>query len=498
MSNSATLNHLLAEGKIALEPGTFLNQVPAPLPAGWDYQRVEGMLLGLAVGDALGNTTESMLPDARRKSHGEIRDYLPNPHAGGRAVGLPSDDTQMAFWTLEQLLADGGLVPAHLARKFTQHQIFGIGRTVSGFLHAYQNQRLAWQEAGQPSAGNGALMRIAPILIPHLRNPSPGLWADAALAGMITHNDRASNACCVAFIHLLWECLRLKNTPEPSWWLDTFVAAARELEGDTSYWSRNTALSYKGPLWRFVDQEVRRALEQGWSTLEACERWYSGAYLLETMPCVLYILARHAENPEEAIIRAVNDTIDNDTLAAVVGAAVGALHGRAALPARWINGLLGRTTADDDWHIIELIEAAKQAFWHADPPLSAGNLQAVLNFLPVFEQPDFSPGEWISQAGRLPYFSYTSTVLDFIKTLAANGFIQPFDWMNWREGEQLVDRPDLLGSASLQTLRKLLTAHVRSDRFNEGHLAGTFESGHMVLILKRLAEIYHNGAGTRE
>ena len=498
MNNTTLLNQLLAQGKIALEPANLLNQAPSPLPEDWDYGRVEGMLLGLAIGDALGNTTESQLPATRRQSHGEIRDYRPNRYASGRPMGVPSDDSQLAFWTLEQLLEDNRLVPDHQAHRFTQHQIFGIGSTVKAFLHSYKDQGLPWEESGQPSAGNGALMRIAPVLIPHLRQPSPALWADAALAGMITHNDRASNACCVAFIHILWECLRLKKAPESSWWVDTFVNTAKELEGDTHYSPRNPALPYEGPLWRFVDQEVRLAIKQNWSTLEACERWHSGAYLLETMPCVLYILARHGDNPEEAIVRAVNDTKDNDTIAAIVGAAVGALHGRAGLPARWISSLLGRTTADDDWHIFELIESAKQTFWRADPPLTSDNLQAVLKFLPLFEQPDFSPGEWITQEGHLPYFSFTPTVLDFIRALSGNGFIQPFDWMNWREGEQLVDHPALLRRANLQTLRKLLTAHVRADRFTEGHLAGTFESGHMTLILKQMAEIHDSEAGESE
>jgi ADP-ribosyl-[dinitrogen reductase] hydrolase len=216
------LNQLLAQGKIAIEPAPLLNRAPSPLPEDWDFARVEGMLLGLAIGDALGNTTESQLPVARRQSHGEIRDYLPNRYANGRPVGVPSDDSQMAFWTLEQLLDDGGLVPDHLARKFAQHQIYGIGSIVRAFLVSHKDQGLLWEESGQPSAGNGALMRIVPVLIPHLRQPTTALWADAALAGMITHNDRASNACCVAFIHLLWECLRLKQAPEPIWWVDTF------------------------------------------------------------------------------------------------------------------------------------------------------------------------------------------------------------------------------------------------------------------------------------
>jgi ADP-ribosyl-[dinitrogen reductase] hydrolase len=39
---------------------------------------------------------------------------------------------------------------------------------------------------------------------------------------------------------------------------------------------------------------------------------------------------------EEAIVRAVDDTTDNETVAAIVGAAVGAVHGRSALPERWV------------------------------------------------------------------------------------------------------------------------------------------------------------------
>jgi len=493
MDNITLLHQLLAQGKIACQASPLFEQEPTPLPADWDFSRVEAMRLGLAIGDALGNTSESMLPSMRRQAYGEIRDYLPNPHAGGRPLGLPSDDTQLAFWTLEQLLEDKMLLPENLARKFTQGQIYGIGSTMRGFLRSYKDHARSWQQSGQPSAGNGALMRIAPLLIPHLRRPSPALWADAAIAGMITHNDPASIACCVAFIHLLWECLHLEHAPASQWWLDTFVAQARLLEGDSSYTSRNAAQPYQGPVWQFVEREVGRALQENLSVLEACQRWHSGAYLLETLPCVLYILARHGNDPEEALLRAVNDTWDNDTIAAIVGAAVGALHGRSGLPPRWISGLLGRTSADDDWHIFELIEAVKQSFWHAHPALTEENILAVLNYLPAFEQPSFSPGEWVTLQGSLPYFDYSAEVIAFKKTLYANDYIQPFNWSKWYEGLLLMDHPELLQKASLQTLRKLLTAHVRADRFNEGHLADIFESGHMLMILRRLTEIQQTG-----
>ena len=94
--------------------------------------------------------------------------------------------------------------------------------------------------------------------------------------------------------------------------------------------------------------------------LDACNEWYAGAYLMETLPCVLYILMRHGDDFEEALVRAVNDTRDNDTVAAIVGAALGALYGAAAIPARWRRHLLGRLGADDDGHLFELLDQTRR------------------------------------------------------------------------------------------------------------------------------------------
>ena len=77
---------------------------------------------------------------------------------------------------------------------------------------------------------------------------------------------------------------------------------------------------------------------------------------------MLYILERHGHDPEEAIVRAVNDTKDNDTIAAIVGAAVGALHGLSRLPERWVRGLVGRTAEGDDGEVFRLVARAQERF----------------------------------------------------------------------------------------------------------------------------------------
>ena len=149
------------------------------------FLRSEGGI-GSAVGCALGATTEGQLPEGRRVARGEIRDYLPNRYAADRPVGLPSDDTQLAFWTLEQMIADSGFDPEKVAARFCRDPIFGIGSAVRQFVANYR-QGSPWHQCGPKSGGNGALMRIAPMTIPHLRTGTPELWVDTALSAVITH-----------------------------------------------------------------------------------------------------------------------------------------------------------------------------------------------------------------------------------------------------------------------------------------------------------------------
>jgi len=353
---------LVASERIAIRRGPIFDVPPAPLPQDDLEDRVRGMMLGLAIGDALGNTSEGQSPAGRRERCGEIIDYLENWYANDRPCGLPSDDTQLAFWTLEHLIEHGHLDPERLADVFASRPIFGIGGTVSQAI-AHREAGEAWYRCGPRSAGNGALMRIAPMVIPFVRRPSPALWSDTARAGMITHNDPASISACVAFVAALWDLLGMTAPPAPQWWVDRYLEVAAPLEGDARYEARGGDCNeYAGPVWRFVAERLPAAQRAELSTLDACESWFSGAFLLETVPCVYYILMRHAHDPEEAIVRAVNDTRDNDTIAAIVGAAVGALHGERAFPRRWREGLLGRLGADDDGAVFDLLDGAVAAF----------------------------------------------------------------------------------------------------------------------------------------
>ncbi len=332
----------------------------APASVDIDFRDVRGMLLGLAIGDALGAPTEGMLPEERRSRFGDIEDYQPN-RDDGREVGIPTDDSQLAFWTVEQLLEDESFVPDQLARRFCRGRLYGAGGSVREFMENYREKDQAWFVAGAPSAGNGALMRIPGMILPYIDEPD-GLWVDTALSAMITHRDSASVASCVAFTQLCWEALQRDVTPDPHWWVEPFTRCARGLETDRSHRPRDPSIpiEFQGTVSEFVEQHVVPAYREHRTVMEVSNYWYSGAYLLETVPTVLYILMRHGEHPEEAIVRAVTDTKDNDTVAAIVGSAVGAMHGVDELPDRWIRGLTGRTRASDDGRMFDLLDAAEQ------------------------------------------------------------------------------------------------------------------------------------------
>ena len=86
------LNNLLTDRQIRIRRGRLLDIAAEPKPADFDFGKVEGMLLGIAIGDLLGRPAESLLPAERRGRYGEIRNYIPDRYTTD-CRGLPSDDT---------------------------------------------------------------------------------------------------------------------------------------------------------------------------------------------------------------------------------------------------------------------------------------------------------------------------------------------------------------------------------------------------------------------
>ncbi len=129
-------------------------------------------------------------------------------------------------------------------------------------------------------------------------------------------------------------------------------------------------------------------------------------------------------------------------------------------------------------------------------PVDKRDLEAILSYLPSFEQPGYDFGEMIEEKGALPWADYSGEVMEFYRDLYSHHFIVDFDWSSWQHvAIEYFQNPELITTADLTTIRRLFTIHIRKDRFCEGHLLSVLESGHITMMLQRLATIYKSMVG---
>ena len=122
--------------------------------------------------------------------------------------------------------------------------------------------------------------------------------------------------------------------------------------------------------------------------------------------------------------------------------------------------------------------------------LGEGSIGAILKFLPVLESPGFAFGELVAQPGQFGYARMAPEVDAFVQALYDNGWVEPFDWSKFQdEAIGYFENPSRLETVGVDTVRKLLTLHVRKDRFCDGHLLEMLEKGHIQAILRRLAQL---------
>lgn len=92
LSNSEKMLFLFSENIIRAKESDFLYSNPE-IVGDIDRDRIEGMLLGVAIGDSLGYPVEFLLPNDKLRKYGEIGDYIPSRRSNYKPVGVPTDDT---------------------------------------------------------------------------------------------------------------------------------------------------------------------------------------------------------------------------------------------------------------------------------------------------------------------------------------------------------------------------------------------------------------------
>jgi hypothetical protein len=123
-------------------------------------------------------------------------------------------------------------------------------------------------------------------------------------------------------------------------------------------------------------------------------------------------------------------------------------------------------------------------------------LAALGGFVEELESAGYSAGRWHptertspdSDVLTLGWYELSDRALEFVKSVAGNGWVEPFDWPAWAqtdEARSLRDDRQALANASPDQLKRLLTTLVRGDRFSEGTLAWAFDTGLMAAIARR-------------
>lgn len=290
-----------------------------------DSDRLRGMLFGLAMGDALGTTLEF----SRRDSQPALTDMT----RGGPFRLRPgewTDDTSMALCLAETLIAsgrpDGDFDAAQLMRRFTNWWQFGensvtgecfdIGITTREALQRFARTGEPFAGSEDPmSAGNGSIMRLAPVAM---------RWhADPTAAGRAAEaQSRTTHAAaeCLDACHLMTHALIA---------LADGADLAQALSGAPT--PHGTRIG---------------TLREGGFAVKPRDQIRSSGYVLHTLEAALWAV-EGATNAREALLRAVNLGDDADTVGAVAGQFAGAIWGESGLPQDWLARLAWRDRISD-------------------------------------------------------------------------------------------------------------------------------------------------------
>jgi len=295
--------------------------------------RFVGSLLGCAFGDVLGAAIEMQSRSEILKQYsGLIRDFVATER--GLGFGCYTDDTEMTLALARSILRYSGVAgsecAADYAEAFTPER--GYGRSAIRVLSALQ-QGADWRSTGtmlfaEGSFGNGGAMRIAPVGLLYGQLEYLLLYEKVKGAVWMTHTH--AEAIDAAMLQARAIGLLLAADKVPGW---------QEILGQLIGFIPRSILNDKLEL-------VTELLARDATADEVVQTFSCGVRSADSWPPALWAALRFIDDPEEAIIQAVNLGGDTDTIGAMTGALVGALHGGQWFPSRWYekleNGINGR------------------------------------------------------------------------------------------------------------------------------------------------------------
>ena len=287
--------------------------------------KIRGAIVCGAIGDAMGRQVESHTPGTSPPA------VWYKPWSGWKSgpIGTITDDTQMTWWLSESLISNGRLDPDDLAKRFTREHIRGIGKATRQFVVNYKDRQLAWYQSGVESSGNGAAMRAAPVGI-FFRNDFDEMKLAAGLQAMVTHNDPMAIASSIVVAYATARLLRmdvrqLVDIGQMTLFCMDLAESIEGIEDGSGYTTRNG--DKPATLAQRIREDIPRFLEAKATPTEVQKEFWSGAYVLESLPFALYCFLYSPGHFDRVLYNSVNESKDSDTVAAIACTFCGALNG---------------------------------------------------------------------------------------------------------------------------------------------------------------------------
>lgn len=280
-----------------------------------NLNRYQGCLLGLAVGDAVGTTVEfkprGSFPPVRGMTGGGPFDLEP---------GQWTDDTSMALCLAASLVETGTFDPEDQMRRYLRWydegymsstgRCFDIGNTTRTAREKFRANGKALAGSRHPSsAGNGSLMRLAPVPMAYAPDRKKAV-AFAAKSSRTTHAEVRCVEACMLFADML-------------------VLA---LKGD-----KKEAILFRERKVGLKSPEIL-AIAGGQYRDKSEPQIRGNGFVVDSLEAALWSFWT-TDTFEQAILTAVNLGEDADTTAAICGQIAGAYYGIEGIPEGWLEGM---------------------------------------------------------------------------------------------------------------------------------------------------------------
>lgn len=294
---------------------------------------IKDVLLGVAVGDALGVPVEFV----------DRKGLKNEPVTGMRAFGVHhqpigtwSDDSSLTFCLAEMLCIGYDL--KDLATRFVNwkeqaywtanNQVFDIGIATSSAIYSLQKGVPPTLAGGsdEHSNGNGSLMRILPLLFFIKDKPIEARFSITQEVSSLTHRHIRSVIGCFIYLEFAlrliigndkWKAYNNMVRDVNDFLLNNPICSQREIDIYHRILGNPIGDYEIKPIYEFEEDEI-----------------YSSGYVKNTLEASLWCLLK-TETYQEAVLKAVNLGHDTDTTGAVTGGLAGLLYGYEAIPTEW-------------------------------------------------------------------------------------------------------------------------------------------------------------------